>query len=175
MAAATRLIVTQGLSAPTAAIAREAGISNGSLFTYFETKAILFNQLYLELKSEMAAAALEGFSARASMRDRFARLWANWMRWATTHPDKRRAMALLNVCDDITPETRASSHKEMAPVAELLEQVRARGPMKHASMAYLGVLLNALADTTMDFMLQDPKHADEHSSVGFDALWRMLA
>jgi AcrR family transcriptional regulator len=56
MAAATRVIAAQGLSAPTAVIAREAGVSNGSLFTYFETKADLFNQLYLELKTGMASA-----------------------------------------------------------------------------------------------------------------------
>lgn len=43
--AATRVIVAQGLSAPTAGIAKEADIANGSLFTYFETKADLFNHL----------------------------------------------------------------------------------------------------------------------------------
>ena len=60
IAAAIHVIVKEGLSAPTATIAREAGIANGSLFTYFETKADLYNQLYLELKAEMAGAALEG-------------------------------------------------------------------------------------------------------------------
>jgi AcrR family transcriptional regulator len=43
MTAATRVIAAQGLSAPTAVIAREAGVANGSLFTYFETKADLIN------------------------------------------------------------------------------------------------------------------------------------
>jgi AcrR family transcriptional regulator len=40
-------------------IAKEAGVANGSLFTYFEAKADLFNQLYLELKAEMASATLK--------------------------------------------------------------------------------------------------------------------
>jgi AcrR family transcriptional regulator len=57
--AATRIIVTQGLSAPTAGIAKEAGVANGSPFTYFETKTDLFNQLYLEIKTEIAAATLK--------------------------------------------------------------------------------------------------------------------
>lgn len=175
MAAATLAIVAQGLGAPTAAIAKNAGISNGSLFTYFETKAALFNQLYFELKSDMGSAALDGFSARAPLRRQLERLWLNWTRWATANPDKRRAMALLHVSDDITSETRAALHQEMAPIAALLEQARAKGPMKDASMAYIGAMMNAMADTTMDFMLQDPKHADEHCKVGFDALWRMLA
>ena len=40
MAAAIRVISGQGLSAPTVTIAKEAGVSNGSLFTYFETKSL---------------------------------------------------------------------------------------------------------------------------------------
>jgi AcrR family transcriptional regulator len=39
MAAAIRVIAAQGLAAPTATIAKEAGVANGSLFNYFETKA----------------------------------------------------------------------------------------------------------------------------------------
>ena len=60
LAAAIRVIAAQGLSAPTAAIAAEAGVSNGSLFTYFPTKGDLLNQLYIEIKTEMGAAALDG-------------------------------------------------------------------------------------------------------------------
>jgi AcrR family transcriptional regulator len=57
--ATTRIIVMQDLSAPTAGIAKEAGVANGSLFTYFETKADLFNQLYLELKSRVGIGYFE--------------------------------------------------------------------------------------------------------------------
>ena len=64
MSAATRVIAAQGLGAATATIAREAGVSNGSLFTYFETKADLLNQLYLELKADMGTAALGGLPSR---------------------------------------------------------------------------------------------------------------
>ena len=40
MEAASRVIGTHGLSAPTAMIAKEARVSNGSLFAYFETEAL---------------------------------------------------------------------------------------------------------------------------------------
>ena len=174
MAAATRVIAAQGLSAPTAVIAREAGVSNGSLFTYFETKADLFNQLYLELKTGMAAASLEGLSAKAPLREQFSRMWSNWMRWATSNPDKRRALAVLDVSDDIAQETRAASHQAMAEVARLLERARARGPMRDAPMGFAVAIMNSLAEATMDFMVNDPANADEHCRVGFDALCRML-
>lgn len=174
MVAATRVIVAQGLSAPTAVIAREAGVSNGSLFTYFETKADLFNQLYLELKTGMATASLEGLSLKAPQREQFSRMWSNWMRWATSNPDQRRALALLDVSDGIAPQTRAASHQAMAEIAGMLERARARGPMRDAPMGFVVAIMNSLAETTMDFMVNDPANADEHCRVGFDALCRML-
>jgi AcrR family transcriptional regulator len=81
MAAATRVIAAQGLGAATAAIAQEAGVSNGSLFTYFETKADLLNHLYLELKTEMAAAALEGLPpGESGVRTQMQHAWSGWLR-----------------------------------------------------------------------------------------------
>ena len=174
MAAATRVIAAQGLSAPTAGIAREAGVSNGSLFTYFETKADLFSQLYLELKTGMAAASLDGLPVQAPLREQLSRMWSNWMRWATSNPGKRRALALLSVSDDIAQDSRAASHQAMADVAGMLERARAGGPMRDVPMEFVVALMNALAEATMDFMVSDPASADEHCQAGFDALCRML-
>jgi AcrR family transcriptional regulator len=174
LAAAARVIAAQGLGAPTAVIAREAGVSNGSLFTYFETKAELFNQLYLTLKTGMAATTLEGLTAEAPLREQFARAWANWMRWGASNPGKRRALALLDVSDDITPRTRAASHEAMAEVAMMVERARADGPMRDAPMGFVVTLMNSLAEATMDYMVNDRANADEHRRSGFDALCRVL-
>src|SRR5580698_3795384 len=167
MAAAARVIVTHGLSAPTAMIAQEAGISNGSLFTYFETKADLFNQLYLELKACIATTALEGFPAEAELREQLFHAWSNWMSWSVANPDKRRALAQLHVSEEITDATRAAASKTMAGVAELLERSRANGPLRSAPMGFVVAIINSLADATMDFMLHDPTHAKKHCKVGF--------
>jgi AcrR family transcriptional regulator len=172
--AATRIIVTQGLSAPTAGIAKEAGVANGSLFTYFETKTELFNQLYLELKTEMATAALKDMAKGADLREQFFRLWRNWTNWAVSFPEKRRALAQLSVSDEITPEIRTAAHKTMARIAELLEQSRAGGHMSKVPMSFVLMLMSSVAEATMDFMTQDPANAKKHCKTGFDAIWRML-
>jgi AcrR family transcriptional regulator len=173
--AATRIIVTQGLSAPTAGIAKEAGVANGSFFTYFETKTDLFNQLYLELKSEMASAAMRDVPASAELKEQSASMWRNWMNWAVAYPEKRRALAQLGVSDEVSPESRAAGHKAMARIAGLLERSRANGPMRNAPMAFVATIMNAIAEATMEFMTQDPTHADEHSRAGFEAMWRVIA
>jgi AcrR family transcriptional regulator len=175
MSAAIRVIASQGLGAATATIAEEAGVSNGSLFTYFETKADLMNQLYLELKSEMAAAALDGLPTKSGIRTQVHHLWSHWLRWATTYPDKRRTLAHLGVSDDITSESRQTGHHALAGVAKLLERSRENGPMRDAPLAFVVALMSAMADTTIDFMIRDPAKADKHSKAAFDALWRMVA
>ena len=175
MAAAARIIVAQGLSAPTAMIAQEAGVANGTLFTYFKTKTDLFNQLYLELKAEMVSAALKRVPAEAELRGQLFHVWSNWMGWAVSNFDKRRAWAQLNVSDQITPASREAGHKTMADIGELLERSRANGPLRNAPMGFVVALLNSLADATMDFMIQDPGNAKKHCKVGFDALWRVIA
>ncbi len=173
--AATRIIVVQGLGAPTAGIAKEAGVANGSLFTYFETKADLFNQLYLELKREIASMAMKDVPEGSELRNQFFHIWQNWTAWAVTSPEKRRALTQLSVSDEITPETRAAGHKMMAGIAELLGQIRAKGPMRKVPMSFVAGIMNSVAEATMDFMAQDPAGAKKHCKVGFEALWRIIA
>lgn len=173
--AATRVIAAQGLGAPTAAIAASAGVSNGSLFTYFATKTELFNQLYVELKREMATAVMEGLVSQSPAKQQFERLWTNWTRWALANAEKRRVLALLQVSSELSDATRARVREGMAPAEQLLERVRAQGPMKAAPSALVGALLTSVAETTIDLMLREPKEARAYARAGFDALWRMLA
>ncbi|HEY1903374.1 MAG TPA: TetR/AcrR family transcriptional regulator [Terracidiphilus sp.] len=172
--AATRVIVTEGLSAPTAGIAKDAGVANGSLFTYFETKTDLFNQLYLELKSEMAATALKDLPVDEELRKQFFQVWQNWTNWAVSFPEKRQALAQLSVSAEITAENRAAGHKMMANLAELVERSRANGPMRSAPLGFVLALMNSVAEATMDYMTHDPANANKHCKAGFDALWRMV-
>jgi AcrR family transcriptional regulator len=72
--AAIRVIASQGPGAATATIAKEAEVSNCSLFTYFETKADLFNQLYIELKTEMASAAADELPTEGDIREQMLHL-----------------------------------------------------------------------------------------------------
>ncbi len=175
MAAAVRVVAAQGLSAPTACIAKAAGVSNGSLFTYFETKADLFNQLYVELKTEMGAATLDGFPTEGEIREQMLHIWTRWLRWATSCPEKRRTLTHLGVSGDITLESHQAASRTMAGIAELLERSRENGPMRDAPLAFVVALMSALADATTDFIIRNPTNADKHGMAAFEALWRVVA
>lgn len=174
LAAAVRVIARQGTGAPTAGIAKEAGVANGSLFTYFETKTVLFNELYLELKRDMLSAAMEGLPVGAEIRAQCLCAWRNWTQWAVGSPEKRKTLSVLGASDEISPATRQLGHEIMSSLASLLDKARAAGAMQSKPMPLVLALMNALAEATMDFMLHDPINAQQHCDTGFEALWRMI-
>lgn len=175
LAAATRVLGRHGLGAATAAIAKDAGVSNGSLFLYFDTKATLFNELYVTLKTEMADAAAAGLPSSESAREQVHHLWKQWLQWATSNPDDRRALVQLDVADEITDESRRLVRTAQSGTAELIERSRSDGPMAEAPLSFVMVLIVALADATMDAVIGEPEQSQTHSEVAFEAVWRVLA
>jgi AcrR family transcriptional regulator len=175
MAAATRVIAEHGLSAPTAAIAKEAGVSNGTLFNSFATKADLVNSLFVELKSELGATLTAGLVADGGLREQAWHAWCRWTDWGTSDPRKKRALAQLSASHDITPASHVSAYLAMADVAALLDKMRAAGALRDEPIAFVVQIAEALADAAIAFMIQDPQRASQHRAAGFEALWHAVA
>lgn len=174
--AATRAIAKHGLGVPTATIAKEAGVAAGSVFVYFETKSTLLNALYVDLKAEMGYAATVGLPLDESdPRDLILHMWTQWLAWATTNPEKRRALAQLETADEITEESHRMVRESQQGMAQLLERARSGGPMGDAPLGFVLALTSAMADATMDAMLREPADADARGAVAFEAIWRVLA
>ena len=175
LSAATRVIAAEGLGAATAAIAKDAGVSNGSLFAYFGTKAVLLNELYVALKTEMGAVAVAGLPVESSVREQVLHMWNQWLRWATSFPEKRRALAQLQVADDITADSHQAVSSAFSGIADLLERSRANGPMRDAPLGFVLTLTTAIADAAIDAIIREPAEAEGRGSVAFEAMWRVLA
>ncbi len=176
LSAAARVIAARGLAAAaTAAIAKEAGVSNGSVFVYFDTKATLLNELYLALKAEMTAAATVGLDVGGEPREQVRRIWTQWLRWAAAGPHKRRALAQLEVSDDITADSRQTAHAAFSDIADLVNRSRADGPMREVPLSFVLTLTTSIAEATIDMVLREPAEAEAYSSAGFDAVWRVIA
>lgn len=173
-AAAIRVIAEHGPSAPTAAIAKEANVSNGTLFNTFATKSDLFNHLFVELKSELGAIVTAGLPTDAGLREQARHAWCRWTDWGTSDPHKKRALAQLRLSRDITAASHSAADLAMTDVAALLDKVRAGGGLGDAPMAFVVQIAEALADTTIAFMIQDSQGANQHRAAGFEALWRAL-
>src|SRR5260221_7703958 len=104
--AAVREIAEAGLGAPTAKIARRAGLAAGTLFTYFANKEKLLNELYLELKIEVYRRVDTNFPRKANLERRARHVWSSLLDWAIEFPGKRKGFAQLKGSDPITPGQR---------------------------------------------------------------------
>lgn len=146
---------------------------------HFETKLVLLDQLYVALKSEMGSAATEGLPVGATPREQLHHLWTQWVAWATDAPEKRRALAQLDVASDISAESRDALHRSFAGTADILERCRAGGPMRAVPLGFVLRILNAIADATVDDLIERPESCapidDSRSTMAFDAIWRAIA
>ena len=174
LAATTDLVAELGLGAATAEIAKRAGVPNGSVFTYFETKTELLNVLYLELTKELTDAVVAAIPPGDDTRSQFHRLWLSWTQWGVSNPSKRRVQAQLNVSDQVTELNRTAAYDYAKSVFDLIQQAAASGVLRDAPVQYVGELVSAWAATTMDFMIGNPAKADAFCTFGFEAAWRAL-
>ena len=148
--------------------------SSGSQFTYFETKADLFNQLFLELKTEMTVVALQGFPAKDDLRKQVFYVWSNWMDWATSDPPSDARWLSLVFPTKSRQATRAAARETMAGLSELMDRIRSNGSLRNSPRDFAVAIMNSLADATMDFMIHDPTNAKKHCKNGFEAFWRAI-
>src|SRR5712675_1273665 len=90
--AATRVFAERGLTAaPTSEISRQAGVAEGTLFTYFKTKDELINALYREIKLELADAMMSDFPRKKNVRTKLQQVWDRYVNWGIAHPRQRKA------------------------------------------------------------------------------------
>jgi AcrR family transcriptional regulator len=173
--AATEAVAVLGVSAPTAKIAKDAGVAEGTLFTYFASKDELLNRLYLELKMDLGDAVITGYPAGKSLIERSRHFWERYIGWGSAHPLKRRALRQLAVSDRITEETRKLVGDAFGEVNDMMRECAAGGAMKHQPPPFVSAIMSAIADTTMDFIAREPAQAKRYTKAGFDAFWKAVA
>jgi AcrR family transcriptional regulator len=175
LVAATNLIAIQGLGAPTAKIAKAAGVSDGSLFTYFPDKDDLLNQLYVELKIELREAVFAAYPRSGILKQQARHLWDVLIDWGLNEPPKRRTMAQLNVSDRITATSKQAGTDGWEDIAAMMQKVSAKGLLKDRPSTFSIKILLVLSELTMDSILEFPKEATAYRQAGFDAFWNAVA
>jgi AcrR family transcriptional regulator len=175
LAAAAQAVAALGVSAPTAQIAKGAGVAEGTLFTYFPSKDELLNRLYLELKMDLRDAMMTGYPAGKSLIDRSRYVWDHYIGWGSAHPLKRRAVRQLAVSDRITEECKKLVGDAFGEFNDMMRECAAGGAMRHQPPAFATAIMSAIADTTMDFIAGEPAQAKRYTKAGFDAFWKAVA
>ena len=172
--AAVHEIAEAGLGAPTAKIAKRAGIAAGTLFTYFPNKEELLNELYLELKLEVYTRVNANFPRNGSLERRARHIWSSVLHWAIEFPDKRKVSAQLNLSDLITSETRMRAAAERNTIDATLGELATRGALRGLPPEFAAATMAAMQEATMEFVAKQPKHREQLIERAFQVFWRAL-
>ncbi|MBR8212743.1 MULTISPECIES: TetR/AcrR family transcriptional regulator [Burkholderia] len=176
LAAAARALAEDGASATTARIAKLAGVAEGTVFTYFETKDALLNALYVSLKAGLREAMMTGFPEHAPAEQAVRHAWNGYVSWGVANPDGRRALQQLGVSGRIDDAHRAAGAEGFGGIGSLLrEQVGASGTLnRDEAHAFCSALFTSIAETAMESIARDPARADAYREAGFRAMWAVL-
>jgi len=171
--AATRLFAERGLTAaPTSEISKQAGVAEGTLFTYFETKDDLINALYREIKLELADAMMSDFPRKMNVRARLRHVWDRYVKWGIVNPRQRKVLAQLQVSEVLTKESRDAGS---APFVEfqimIRDAIEQRVFRNDLPVELISKSLAALVEATIDLTVSKPSNAKQYRDSGFQMFW----
>ncbi len=172
--AAVREIAGAGLGASTAKIAKGAGLAEGTMFRYFASKDDLFNELYVELKTEAYQRIQAGFPDGAALRARAQHIWTEYLRWAMEKPEERKVSVLLNLSAVVTAATRERVNGERGVVADTMEELGERGAFKDLPAGFASSAMLAMQEAVMEMAAKKPRQRAALVAQAFDAFWRMV-
>lgn len=172
--AATEIVAAQGLGAPTALIAKRAGVAEGTLFRYFPTKDDLLNALYVYHCQSASEASQSVWDETAPLKDRIQHTWGEWIDWGVDHPEAFKAMAQLEVSDKLSQEAREEGLKICGDAAQIFDSIAFEGLPDQLSGIFFNALSTAIAQATIDFAISHPEHTEASKAAAFDMVWKGL-
>ena len=159
MAGAIATVAEVGIGASTWAIAKHAGVSEGTVFTYFPTKDDLLNEVYVEIRTSRANAVAAEFPRRASLDKRLRHLWTASLAWAIANASAHRALSQLVVWNGLAEESIKRGDAANPRLFELMRDAKERAYFRDLPDDVLFAVADALQKMTIDLTLRQPKNA----------------
>lgn len=131
--AAATVFLAHGFSAASMDMVRqEAGVSNGSLYHHFPTKALLADALYAHTLRDFHAALLGPITGRATAQSGVKGLIRAYIAWVEQHPERARLLHELRRTGDMTggAEMGAANAEAFGTLAQWIDTKVAAGEMR---------------------------------------------
>jgi len=175
--AATRVFAERGLTAaPTSEISKQAGVAEGTLFTYFKTKDDLINALYREIKLELADAMMSDFPRKKSVRARLRHVWDSYVNWGVTNHEQRTVLAQLQVSGMLSKESLEAGGAPFVEIQNMTQDAIEQHILRtDLPIELISKVLGALAEATMDLIVLKPAMANRYRNGGFEIYWAGIA
>jgi AcrR family transcriptional regulator len=170
LSAATSGLARLGPTLSTSNIAREAGVSEGTVFVYFESKDELFRALYLELKTRLRDHVAAGMPRARGTLSKVRHMFNRLIDWHVENAEAGNAMAALTASGRLDSKTITAGNAPYEQLYSVLRDGIRNGELRDQPIPFIGGLLQAIADLTVARMLGDPQQSTAFRRLGWQAL-----
>lgn len=181
LAAAGRIFLEHGYEAASMdVVRRQAGVSNGSLYHHFPSKAHLAGALYLHTLRDFHAALLQPLARDPAAEPGVRGLVRAYLRWIVAHPDRARLLHRLRRSGELDGMEGAwidPNRKAYATLRSWMEKQVAAGGMRHLPFSVWMALVfsPAYALTPQWVGAAQPSVAPAVRRALEEAAWRAVA
>ncbi|PHM51225.1 TetR/AcrR family transcriptional regulator [Xenorhabdus sp. KK7.4] len=170
--AATEIFAEQGLAAPTAAIAKKAGVSEGTLFRYFENKDALLSAVCDYLLDEMEHLLTKSLRALSSGKEQLQVAWDAYIDWALANPAAYATGNKLMVSGKLS-NAQMERCMRFGDIS-ILGIPLVEGLDLPLSNEFHGMICTVVANGVIDMAVQKPHLLGIYKRAGYEAMVRAI-
>ena len=172
--AATRLFAEEGLAVPTARIAKEAGVSNGTLFNYFSTKQDLIDDVFFTIREKIANDIISDLNLNGDTYDILLDIWMSYINWAHAHHLEHQVLGLLRASKALSRDVFYATDHFFVIANDTLKKGQQEGDVKTQDIEYIIYIGLSALRSTIDYTLLNNikgKNLEAFSKQGFELFW----
>lgn len=177
---ACKLFATESLDVTTNKIAKEAGVSEGTIFTYFKNKDDLFNHIYIAIRNEVDNLFRNNIKQNNSQFDSVMEFidyaqanWIDFINWSVNNPYYHITMQKFKRSNKVDPEIIDNTPENFRQLESFILYIAKFGPYKEAPPTLVADIPLANACTIVDYVwtnqIKDKKLIVKFAKMAFES------
>ncbi len=172
--AGLELFVKQGFhGTPTSAIAKAAGVANGTLFHYFKTKEELITALFFESKLAYLDMVVAKIGEQPSLKGKIKQMFLSTVNWALECTNEYKYCSQYTHSPYVTEEVSGRLDEFYGELAAVFQSAIDKGIIKSIDIEYLFNIALGQIDAAAQYLL---KHNEligdaDFYEFAFDLFW----
>ncbi|NQU86270.1 MAG: TetR/AcrR family transcriptional regulator [Mariniphaga sp.] len=161
-----KLFVERGFhNTPTSLIAKEAGVATGTLFHYFNTKELLINTLYLEVKDNMMVDLTSNLDNQETIKAKMKQIFMNSLSWAFNKPEQQLFFMQYSHSPFIDQLTRQQGMQRFNKIFDIIEEGGKTDVLKNISTEMLFEIAQGLINGSIKYFKENKEYFENKETL----------
>ena len=157
------------------AVAKEAGVATGTIYTYFDNKKDLINELFRELKRSEMEEIFRNYDPALSFYEGFKLLWNNYLKAVLREPERNIFIDQYRQSEFLDEQSRALEASAYTPFYDFLNQAKEDQIIKDMPTEVMAAQLIGGANEVARFYFGKSKEiSEEVVEQCFEMAWQSI-